>query len=112
MPPDIPCCGAAGVKVRLQRKGWPFLKGSWRDKLMYQYFVTDLIVSSEAVYEVFAKRSGLSEDRITIVLKGLDLKDFKGHDPLKFRNKYNIPHDAVLLGSTGRLVTKRVLMSL
>jgi glycosyltransferase involved in cell wall biosynthesis len=102
-----PAAAVCGVKVRLQRKGWPFLKGSWRDKLLYRFGVTDLIVSSEAVYKVFAEKSGLPEDRITIVLKGLDLKDYEGHDPCNFRDEHKIPHKDIVLGSTGRLVSQK-----
>jgi len=30
-----PAAALAGVAARVQRKGWPYLKGSWRDRLVY-----------------------------------------------------------------------------
>jgi L-malate glycosyltransferase len=102
-----PAAALAGVPVRVQRKGWPFLKGSWRDRLVYGHAVTHVIAASEEIARVFRARSGLPEDRIRIITNGLDLARFGGGDGAGFRRAQEVPAGATIIGSAGRLVTQK-----
>jgi glycosyltransferase involved in cell wall biosynthesis len=102
-----PAAALARVPVRLQRKGWPFLKGSWRDRIVYRRFVTHLMASSDEIARVFREKSGLPPERIRVLINGLDLIGFAAGDGPGFRAAQGIPDDAVLIGSTGRLVTQK-----
>lgn len=102
-----PAAAAAGVQFRVQRKGWPFLKGSWRDRLIYRRFVTHLIAVSEEVAGVFRARSGLPVEKIRILVNGVDVKKFSGGDRASFRAKTMIRPEEVMVGSAGRLVSQK-----
>lgn len=102
-----PAAALAGIEVRVQRKGWPFLKGSWRDRLVYRRFVTHLIAVSRAVADVFRERSVLPEGRIAVIPNGLDLDRLRSGDGRAFRQRLNVPEEDWLIGSAGRLVTQK-----
>jgi len=102
-----PAAMLAGVKVRVQRKGWPFLKGSWRDRLVYAYFITHLIANSEQVARIFIERSGLSAERVKVFANGMELNRFVGVDGGGFREERGLPDGVPLIGSAGRLVTQK-----
>jgi len=102
-----PAAMLAGVKVRVQRKAWPFLKGSWRDRLVYGKFVTHMFGSSEAVTELFKEKSGLPPDRISLIPTGIDISGFTGEEKSESRDKLGLPRQAFIIGSVGRLVSQK-----
>lgn len=102
-----PAAGLAGVAVRVQRKGWPFLKGSWRDQLTYRLFITDLIANAEAVAKVFRERSGMAPERIVTFPNGVELKLFREADRMAFRERLLANESEALIGAAGRLVSQK-----
>ena len=102
-----PAAALAGIKVRVQRKGWPFLKGSWRDRLTYRYAVTHLIAASAEIHRLFAQKSGLPPDRIAIFPNGFELSRFQGHDPSALRERLGMLEPEPIVGSVGRLVPQK-----
>ena len=102
-----PAAAAAGVRARVQRKGWPFLKGSWRDRLIYRHAVTHLIAVSEEVAEVFRARSGLPVEKIRVLVNGVDTKKFATGDRAGMRARQGVADNEVLIGSAGRLVSQK-----
>lgn len=102
-----PAAKLAKVGVVVQRKGWPFLKGSWRDQLTYRHIVTHMIANSESVADVFREKSGLTPEKITVIKNGVDLSRFQKADPGAFRKRLGIPESGPVIGSAGRLVTQK-----
>jgi len=102
-----PAALLAGIKVRVQRKGWPFLKGSWRDKITYRFFVTDLIANAEAVARVFREKSGIAPGRIRTFPNGVDLARFNDADRMAFRERLLPNQGEALIGAAGRLVSQK-----
>ncbi len=102
-----PAALLSGVKTRLQRKGWPFLKGSWRDRLVYGFFITDLMAVSGVVAKIFAEKSGLSGKRIKIIPNGTDIEKFSSGDRDKGRKKLGLSRDQIVIGTAGRLVSQK-----
>ncbi len=108
-----PAAALAGVPVRVQRKGWPFLKGSWRDRLVYRYAVKNVIANSEDIAALFRAKSGLPPGRIAVFANGFDLESFrpaKGPDEKKEqRKKWNADEAGFVLGTASRLVEQKGL---
>ena len=102
-----PAAALAGVKVRVQRKGWPFLKGSWRDRITYRYSVTHLIANSEAVAKIFSAKSGLPSEKIRTFPNGVDLARFREADRKLFRERLLPNESEILIGAAGRLVSQK-----
>jgi glycosyltransferase involved in cell wall biosynthesis len=102
-----PAARAAGVKVRVQRKGWPFLKGSWRDRLVYRFFVTHLIANSDDIARLFRDKGVIDPTRITVMENGVDLGRFRPGDRDAARTRFGLPLDSVVIGSVGRLVSQK-----
>ena len=102
-----PAAAAAGVRARVQRKGWPFLKGSWRDRLIYRHAVTHLLAVSEEVARVFRARSGLPLEKIRVLVNGVDTKKFGGGDRAGMRERLGATEGAPLFGSAGRLASQK-----
>ncbi len=108
-----PAAALSGVKVRVQRKGWPFLKGSWRDRLTYRFAVTRVIANSENIAELFRKKSGLAPERIVVFTNGFDLGRFRPAgdraEKEKLRHTWEIEPEDVLMGTASRLVSQKGL---
>ncbi len=102
-----PAAAVAGVRVRVQRKGWSYLKGSWRDRLVYKYFVTHVISVSQAVEKLYRERLGVPDDRLAIFPNGVDFKRFENADGEAMRKSMGVPGDSFLIGSAGRLVSQK-----
>ena len=102
-----PAAAAAGIRARVQRKGWPFLKGSWRDKLVYGRAVTHLIAVSEEVAAIFRARSGLAPERIQVLPNGVEVERFAPRDQMEARRNLGLPPAAPIVGSAGRLVSQK-----
>jgi glycosyltransferase involved in cell wall biosynthesis len=102
-----PAAAMAGIRVRVQRKGWPYLKGSWRDRMVYRRFVTHLIANSDAIARIFRSRSGLAPDRIRVFPNGIDVERFGKGEGAAFRERIGVSESDALIGAAGRLVTQK-----
>jgi glycosyltransferase involved in cell wall biosynthesis len=102
-----PAAALAGIKARVQRKGWPFLKGSWRDRITYRFFITDVIANAEAVARVFREKSGMDPARIRTFPNGVDLARFGDADRMEFRERLLANPGEALIGAAGRLVSQK-----
>ncbi len=102
-----PAAAAAGIKIRVQRKGWPFLKGSWRDRLAYRFFVTHLIAVSRDVERIFIERSGMPAERIEFIPNGVDLKRFGAGKNGSLRRRLGAGSGEKIVGSAGRIVSQK-----
>lgn len=102
-----PAARLAGVRVRVQRKGWPFLKGSFRDRLVYRHAVTHLFAPSEAVANVFRANSGLPPERVTVIPNSVAPVFFQTLDRENSRQQLGLPGDEPVIGTAGRLVTQK-----
>ena len=106
-----PAAALAGVPVRAQRKGWPFLKGSWRDRLIYGRAVTHVIANSEHIARIFRERSGLPEEKIKMIPNGVELESFPDADPELVVRK-GFPEPCRVIGAAGRLVRQKGFLDL
>jgi glycosyltransferase involved in cell wall biosynthesis len=102
-----PAARLAGVRVRVQRKGWPFLKGSFRDRLVYRHAVTHLFAPSEAVAKIFRANSGLPPERVAVIANSVAPVFFKTTDRENARQQLGLPFDEPVIGTAGRLVTQK-----
>jgi len=102
-----PAAALAGIGARVQRKGWPYLKGSWRDRMVYRRFVTHLIANSDAIAQIFRRRSGLAPDKIRVFPNGIDIERFKEGEGASFRERIGVSESDTLIGAAGRLVTQK-----
>ncbi|MFO8058036.1 MAG: glycosyltransferase, partial [bacterium] len=108
-----PAAAAAGVKVRVQRKGWPFLKGSWRDRLTYKFFVPHVIANSHEIARLFRNKSGLAPERIVFFPNGFDLGRFRpvrdAAEKEKLRHRWGAGPESTVIGTAARLVEQKGL---
>jgi len=108
-----PAAALAGVPVRVQRKGWPFLKGSWRDRLIYRHAVKHVIANSEDIAALFRAKSGLPSERIAVFANGFDLARFRPADSpdekKECRKKWDASEAGIVLGTASRLVEQKGL---
>ena len=73
----------------------------------YANFVDRLIVPCESVQEILLKRG--VKTPMEVVPTGVDLKRFSQGDGKGFRERNQIPHDALVIGHAGRLAAEKNL---
>ena len=74
-----------------------------------QPYQIDLISRAEGcivqsnIEKRFLLEKGISEDKLHLVVQGIDCDSLEYHNPGLFRRKYNIPRDAFVIGHLGNL---------
>lgn len=114
----------AGVPVRIAHSHSTIInnKIEWKRNILKNFlkkfskvYATDYFAcSEEAGISQFGKKTFLS-GKLVIINNAIDTKNFHFNTALrtKIRNRYNIPDDAIVLGTVGRLVkTKNPLFTL
>ncbi len=92
----------AGVPLLIQRKGWSFLKGSFRDRFYYGR-LDYLVAVSKAIEDMYRAKLRLREDRLYYLPNGVSPGRFDRADALELRRKIGADADEVLIGMVGRL---------
>jgi glycosyltransferase involved in cell wall biosynthesis len=94
--------GLARVPLKVQRKGFSFLKGSLRDRLYYGRL--DYVVAvSRAIEELYREKLGMGSERLIYLPNGVNLDRFDKVDGKALRKKLGIADDEILIGMAGRL---------
>jgi glycosyltransferase involved in cell wall biosynthesis len=96
-----------GVPVRVQRKGWPYMKNSWRDRLVYTRFVNHILCVSSHVREELLSIPGLDPERVRLFPNAVDWQRFAQARPRDLRQDLGIAKDSKLVGTVGRLVSHK-----
>jgi glycosyltransferase involved in cell wall biosynthesis len=95
----------AGIKKIYYRRGSAVpVKNSFLNRLIFKYFVTNVIVNSEEIKRKFLQNNPnfIKSDKIHVLFNGVDLNIFK---PL---NNNNHPTaKPIILGNAGRLVEQK-----
>lgn len=97
----------AGVPLRIQRKGWPYLKNSWRDRLVYSRPVNHVFCVSEQVRQEFLKLPGLESERISLLPNGVDLSKYTDATSSNLRTEQGLAEGTRIVGTIGRLVEQK-----
>jgi len=90
--------GLAKVPLKIQRKGWSYLKGSFRDRFYYKRL--DYVVAvSKAIERLFQDRLNLPDDKIWYLRNGVNLEKFN-----KVSLQKRVRQEGeVVIGMAGRL---------
>jgi len=92
----------AKVPLKIQRKGWSFLKGSFRDRFYYSR-VDYVAAVSKDIEHLFKEKLNMGDSRLYYLPNGVSLDRFQNLDPLALRKKISASPDEILLGMAGRL---------
>jgi len=92
----------AGIPLKVQRKGWSYLKGSFRDRFYYGY-VDYVAAVSKAIEELFREKLKLGEDQLFYLPNGVSWERFAKVDAEALRRKMGADAEEVLIGMAGRL---------
>lgn len=69
--------------------------------------LSDRIVSNSAAGAAHVRRRGAESDRVAVVHNGRDLRGYADAEPAPLREAFDIPADAPLVGTVGRLVERK-----
>ncbi len=94
--------GLARVPLKVQRKGFSFLKGSLRDRMYYKRL--DYVVAvSRAIEELYRDKLGMGPERLWYLPNGVNLDRFAKVDGEALRKKLGAGDAEILIGMAGRL---------
>jgi glycosyltransferase involved in cell wall biosynthesis len=69
--------------------------------------LSDRIVSNSAAGAAHVRRRGADPDRVAVVHNGRDLRGYADAEPASLREAFDVPTDAPLVGTVGRLVERK-----
>jgi len=98
--------GLADVPLKLQRKGWSYLKGSFRDRFYYKR-VDYVACLSESITRLFVEKLKMPKSRLYNLPNGVELERFQNLDPGALRRTVGAGDGEVLLGMAGRLARQK-----
>jgi glycosyltransferase involved in cell wall biosynthesis len=98
--------GMADVPLKLQRKGWSYLKGSFRDRFYYKR-VDYVACLSESITRLFVEKLNMPKSRLYHLPNGVELDRFQNADPGALRRSLGAGDGEVLLGMAGRLARQK-----
>ena len=108
LPSDVKLGGVAakiaGIKKIYYRRGSAVpVKNSFLNRIIFKYFVTNVIVNSEEIKRKFLQNNPdfIKPDKIHVLFNGVDLDVFK---PI---SKPQTKFKPIILGSAGRLVEQK-----
>jgi glycosyltransferase involved in cell wall biosynthesis len=94
--------GMAKVPLKIQRKGWSYLKGSFRDRFYYNRL--DYIACvSEYIEQLFIDKLNMDKSRLFHLPNGVNLERFQNTDGNALRKTLGASDGGVILGMAGRL---------
>ena len=96
----------ARVPLIIQRKGWSYLKGSFRDRLYYR-LVDYVIYITDEIKLLFKTRLGMEEEKLVYFPNGINLEEFSPAHSSNLRQKIGAENDELVLGMSGRLVRQK-----
>jgi len=92
----------ASVPLKVQRKGWSYLKGSFRDRFYYRRL--DYVAClSDYIEKLFTQKLGMDKSRLYHLPNGVELERFCGADGAALRQSLGIGHSEIVIGMAGRL---------
>ena len=94
--------GMAKAPLKIQRKGWSYLKGSFRDKFYYNRLDYVACVS-EYIEQLFMEKTNLDKSRLYYLPNGVALERFQNADGSALRKTLGTGSDEIILGMAGRL---------
>jgi len=101
-----PACFLAKTPLVIQRKGWSYLKGSFRDKLYYR-LVDYVICITNEIMELFESRLKMKKDKLIYIPNGINTREFSPSSNSNLRRQIGAQDDEVILGTSARLVRQK-----
>ncbi len=104
---------AAGLEKIIGYWGFDYsFKNRVKSFIVFRYLLDLLIVNSKELAAIFKKRSfPFNPTKIRVIYNSVEAVPASGIRTLNLREEYNIPREAVVLGTAGRLVPSKNLHS-